>query len=57
MKNVLKIALSFICCFVFYVAITFIFWDDVDISRTLFSALIFDVLFHVAAFLINKKQK
>ena len=57
MKNVLKIVLSFICCFVLYVAITLIFWDDVDIPRTLLSALIFDVLFHITSFLTNKKKQ
>ena len=57
MKNVLKIVLSFICFFVPYVAITLIFWDDVDIPRTLLSALISYVLFHITTFLINKKKQ
>ena len=57
MKNVLKIVLSFICCFVLYVAITLIFWDDVDMPRTLLSALICDVLFHIISFLTNKKKQ
>ena len=57
MKKILRFVLSFIVTIVVYCSVSFLFFGTENIGRTIFSAILFAVLYPIISNLFTKTKK